>query len=270
MIGALLVPFAAVALYARAHVIDPEVFADRAVEALDEPAVRRAVKEEIVGALLARTEPGVRPTAQALLSPRVDEIIASAAFRRLFRAAALDTNRRFFEEGGDTATVELGEVVPLVRRELRSVSPRLVRAVPRRVDVELVVLRRDEFPGAGAVSADNVRLVSVLLSLLALVAFALAMVAAPSRALAAAAVGAALVVAAALLAGSMLLTRLAVVAPRQSEGRLTEAELEDAIGALFDTYLSPLYTWALVIGLAGLVLTVGGLVLRGAGDSSRR
>ena len=99
VIGALLVPFATVALYARAHVIDPEVFADRAVEALDEPAVRRAVKGEIVGALLARTGPGVRPTARALLSPRVDEIIASAAFRRLFRAAALDTNRRFFEEG---------------------------------------------------------------------------------------------------------------------------------------------------------------------------
>lgn len=264
LIGALIVPFATVALYARQHVLEPEAFADRAVEGLDEEAVRRAVKREIMGALLARTRPGFRPTARALLSPRIDEIIASPAFRRLFRAAALDTNRRFFEEGSDNATVELAEVVPLVRRELRSVSPRLARAVPRRLEVELVVLRRDEFRGAGAATADNVRLFAVLLPLLALLAFALAVVVAPGRARAVSGVGAGLVVAAALLAVGVLLTRVAVVAPRESEGRLSEAELQDAIGALFDIYLSDLYTWALVVGLAGLALVGAGMILRRA------
>ncbi|HEX2414930.1 MAG TPA: hypothetical protein VHJ37_06925 [Thermoleophilaceae bacterium] len=261
VVGALLLPFAAAALYARERVVDPEHFADRALEALDEPAVRRAVEREIVVGVQNRFGAVRAEAAAKVLRPRIEAVIASQQFRRVFRAAALETNRRFFVEEQTNATVDLEAAGPIVRAEVRSVSPRLARQVPRRLDVQLITLRRDEIWGASLLTADDLRLLGVLLALLTVAAFMAVIAVARSRARALIVVGMATAVAAAALGVGLALGREVVVTRLENEGRLTEAELEDAAGALFDVYLNDLYAWALVLGVAGVVLVVSGWAL---------
>lgn len=259
LVGAALVPFGAAALYAREEIVEPEAFAGAAIESLDRDAVRGAVEAEIAGSLPPQAD---LPAVRSLVDPALDDALRSAEFRRLFRAAALDTYRRFFVDERDTATLDLGAVGPLLRDELRAVSPRLARAFPRQLDVELVLLRRDELPGGGLLTSDNVRTLGLLLPLLALAALAAALALAPSRARALLGAGWAVMVAGALSAAGVFIASSAVPALLESEGRLTEAELEDAAGALFEVYVSGLYTWALVIAGAGLTLVAVSLIAR--------
>jgi hypothetical protein len=272
LLGALLLPLGAVAIDAREHVVEPEAFADRAVEALDEEGVRRAVEREIEGAVLerARADGAQLRYARGVLDPVIDDVVDSRSFRRRFRAAARATARGFFVEELPTARVDLRWVTPLVRAELRSISPQLAPALPGQLDVELVTLRRDEFPGGDLATADNVRALAIVLPLLVLAAFAAAVALSPRRARALTRVGAATVAGAGLLAAGTLLTRTVIVGRLESEGRLTEPELERASGDLFDVYLSDLYLWALVIAAAGLVLALTGALLSRARPGSGR
>jgi hypothetical protein len=261
VLGALLLPWAAAVLYAREQIVDPDAFADRGVTALDDAAVRRGVQQEIVLGLEDRFGPDRVEAAIEVLEPRIEAVIATEEFRRLFRAAARDTSRRFFFEEQPNATVDLSQAGPLVRAEVRRVSPELARQVPRQLDVELVTLRRDEFDSGDLITADGLRRLGVLLPLLSLAAFAGSIAVAPSRPRGLIVVGMASAVGAMALGVGLWLSREVLVALVEAEGRLTEDELEAAAVALFDTYMNDLYTWAIVLGALAVICVISGAVL---------
>ena len=183
----------------------------------------------------------------------------------MFRAAARDTSRRFFFEEQPNATVDLSEAGPLVRAEVRRVSPELAREVPRQLDVELVTLRRDEFDSGDLITADELRRLGVLLPLLSLAAFAGSIAVAPSRPRGLIVVGMAAAVGAIALGLGLWLSRELLATFAEAEGRLTEDELEEAAVGLFDAYMNDLYTWAIVLGGLAVVCVIIGDFLRRAG-----
>jgi hypothetical protein len=76
-----------VLVYVRAQVLDQSAFERRAVAALEEPAVRRAVADRIVTQMIRRGDPDL-VTARPLLETAVQSVIASAPFRSVLEIAA--------------------------------------------------------------------------------------------------------------------------------------------------------------------------------------
>src|SRR5215216_375447 len=178
--GAVLLFVGAIAFYARQELIDREAFADRAVVALDDDGVRRVVAREIVVNLIDRGSTDL-VAGRPLLESVVEAVIQTQPFRRVFRTAAVETNRVFFVRERDNALFNLGDAAKVVQFALRSVSPKLAKEVPQDVEPQLLTLRRREFAGRTLAVADDVRLFGIVLPLLALAAFAAGVAVAPDR-----------------------------------------------------------------------------------------
>lgn len=261
IVGAALLAPAAVALYVREQVVEPERFAERALQALDEPGVRNAVEREVVVGIGERVPLASGEDAQRVLTSVVRRTMSTEAFRREYRAAALAMRRGFLVDERELAALDLGGLAPLVRAELRDVSPLAARALPGRLDVRVVTFRRDELPGSGLLTETTLRRLGLVLPLLAIGALLLALAVAPSRGRALARVGVGVTLAGGLLAVGLLAARSLAGSRPGAEGRLTEAELEAAVADLFEVFASDLYPWALALAAAGLVLVAVGWVL---------
>ncbi len=137
VLGAVLVLVGAVAFYARTEVIDQNAFADRAVTALRDDQVRHVVGREIVVNLVDRGSNDLI-AARPLLETVVDAGLQTDVFRRVFREAAVQTNRVLFVREKSNVAFDLADASEVVRYGLRSVDPKLARQVPRNVDVALL------------------------------------------------------------------------------------------------------------------------------------
>ena len=85
--------------------------------------------------------------ARPLLESVVGAVIQTDPFRRVFRTAASETNRVFFQRERANALFDLGDAAEVVRFGLQSVSPKVARQLPRDLEPDLVTLRRREFAG---------------------------------------------------------------------------------------------------------------------------
>ena len=260
VLGALVLPFAVAAFYTREQVVDPTAFADRSLTALDESAVRVALERETLLAIEDRF--GARAVARAedVLRPRIAAVVASDEFRRLFEEAVLETRLFFLVREGSVATLNLDAAVPLLREELRAADPRLARRLPAQLDLELELVRRNETAADPLLSNAEVRRLGVLLPLLTMAAFAGSIAVARRRARALIVVGMATTVAAAGLGVGLALSR---------ELAVSESQLEDVAGALFDVYFNDLYTWALLLAVAGLAVMAAGVLIARRGNYRR-
>jgi hypothetical protein len=242
-----------VTFYARDQIIDREAFADRAVAALQDDGVRTVVGREIVVYLVERGSTDL-VAARPLLESVVGTVMQSEPFRRVFRSAAVETNRVFFVRGRENALFDLSDAARLVRFGLGAVSPKLADRFPDDLEPQLVTLRRREFAGGTLAAADTLRVLGILLPLLALAAFVAAVAVAPDRRLAVLRSGVAVGAGGALLAVVLLVLRARTLAGVHGEDELTDQDVRDAVGGLLDAYLGDLFTWALVLALFGLVL----------------
>jgi hypothetical protein len=170
----------------------------------------------------------------------VDAVIGSAPFKKLFRQAAVETNRMFFKRERRNALFDLSDATQVVHFALRSVSPDLARQIPKDIDANLVTLRRREFAGKTLAIADDVRLLGVVLPLLSLVLFAAALVLAPDRRVAVLRIGIAVGTSAALLAAALLVIRSRVLAGVIGEDEVTDEEVRGAVAGLLDAFLADL------------------------------
>ncbi len=261
IVGAALLAPAAVALYVREQVVEPDRFAERAVLALDEPGVRNAVEREVVVGIAERVPLASGQDAQQVLTGVVRRTMSTEDFRRAYRAAALRMRRGFLVDERDVAALDLSGLAPLVREELRDVSPLAARALPARLDVRVVTFRRDELPGSALLTESTLRRLGLVLPLLAIGALLLALALAPARGRALVRVGVGVTLAGGLLAVGLLAARSLAGSRPGAEGRLTEAELEAAVADLFEVFASDLYPWALALAVAGLALTAAGWAL---------
>jgi uncharacterized tellurite resistance protein B-like protein len=260
VLGGVLLFAGTIAFYAREEIIDREAFADRALVALDDDGLRRVVGREIVVNAIERGSTDL-VAARPLLESVVDAVIQTDAFRRVFRAAALETNRIFFVRGKENALFDLGDAAQVVQFAARSVSPKVAKQFPEDLKPQLLTLRRREFAGATLSVADAVRPLGIVLPLLALLAFAAAVVVSPDRRVGVLRIGVATGVAGAVLAGALLILRTRVLAGVIGEDEVTDEEMRDAVAGLLDAYVGDLVGWALLLALLGLVVAAAAAAL---------
>ena len=228
VIGAVLLLAGTIAFYGRTEIIDREAFADRAVEALENDGVRELVGQQIVVNLVDRGSTdlvAVRP----LLESVVGAVIQTDPFRRLFRAAALQTNQVFFERERGNALFDLADATQVVRFGLKSVSPQVAKEIPQDLEPKLLTLRRREFAGTTLAVADDIRVLGLVLPLLAIVAFVAAVGLAPDRRLAVLRVGVGIGAAGAVLACVLFILRARTLAGVHGEDETTDEQVRDAV-----------------------------------------
>ena len=254
ILGAIVLLAGALAFYAREQIIDREAFADRAVTALDDDGLRLVVGREIVTYIVDRGAADLA-AARPLVESVVGSLMQTDPFRRVFRAAARETNKVFFDRQAENALFDLGDAAEIVDFGLRSVSPKLAAELPSDLKPDLVTLRRREFAGATLAVADDIRVLGLVLPLLSIILFAGAIVVAPDRRVGVLRTGVAVGAAGALIAIALLVLRARTLAGVRGEDEVTDEEVRNAVAGLLDAFIGDLFLWALLLALLGL--TVG-------------
>lgn len=252
------------AWYASHEVVDRAAFADRALVALDEDAVHRAVRDELTAQVLA-VVPDV-PVVRRQVEQTIDTVIDTPDFRRTFRRGAADVNRVLFSSERADAALQID-----VSGALGDVDPRLADVLPASLDAQLLELRTQSLGVGTRRGADAVDAGAVVLPIVAVVALALALLVAADRrrALRSAAI-------AAILTGALLLVvsalgRSAALDRVQAGGSLSREQTRAAADAAVAVYADDLRTRLLIATGAGvLVLLVTLVPLGGGGAPSRR
>jgi hypothetical protein len=260
VLAGVLVLAGAVAYYGRAEVVRERAFADRAVAALEDDAVREVASREIVVNLIDRGSTDL-VAGRPLLESVVDAALATAPFQSVVREAARVANRALFVRGGENVAFDLSDAAELVEFGMRSVSPRLAREVPEDFDATLVSLRRQELAAGTLEVARDVRVLGLLLPPLALAALVAAVALAPDRRVAVLRGGVAVGAAGTILAIALVLVRARLLAGLEGSDELTDEDVRQAAGGVFDAYLGDLSTWAFALGLLGLVVAAAAMAL---------
>jgi hypothetical protein len=260
VLGAVLLVAGAVTFYAREQVVDQEAFANRAVDALDDDAVRRVVAREIVVYLEESGSPDLA-AARPLLESVVSSLIQTEPFKRVFRAAAVEANRVFFVRERENALFDLGDAAQIVQFGLRSVSPDLAADLPDDLQPDLLALRDREFAGATLRAADQIRVIGIVLPLLGLALVVAGVALSPDRRIGVLRAGVSVGAAAALLLVALLVLRARTLAGVYGEDELTDADVRGAVGGLLDAYVGDLFTWALLLALLGIAIAAAAAAL---------
>jgi hypothetical protein len=232
-------------LYGRTTLFDADRFSDRAVEALQQPAVRSAVADQIVDRIVAAGDPdlvAVRP----LLISVTETAVQSSAFERVFRKALQDTHNSVFAGDRDTLVLLVSNAVVLVSTALERVNPSLADRMPKDAAAALVRISDSRELAVVAAFARDVRQWAIVTLLLGLTALAGSVAIAKRR------------FRAIRLAGSVVALSglIALLFDRLLDARLvgsTSEPLMAAAEAAYEAMTGPLRTIALVYFGAGMV-----------------
>ncbi len=264
VLAALLLAAAAMSWYARAALVDEREFSARAVAALDDSDVRRALADRLVGVATRSVAPdalAVRP----VLVPVVATLADTPAFRRLF-ARALAQRHRALRDGETRFAFELPVGEGVVFDTIERFAPRLAAAIPPGLRVPVLRLDPREFELAGARALDDFSGWRWPLLLAALLA-------ATGAALLAGGTRAALVALGLIVSGAGLLVAAAVaglgefvVAHAAHAVDLADARERGAVRAVWSALFSDLLTAGLLAALCGAVVAAA----RGTGTAADR
>src|ERR687895_649327 len=172
----------AILLYLRIELLDEDGFADRAVEAVRDPQVRATIADQTV-ALALDLEPDLL-SARPLLASAVRGAIATPAFERLVRLAAINAHRVLFDEDDPTVAVDIADAAELIVPAVRSVDPELAEDLPARLEAPLATLDRRAFAADTIEVAEQVRFLALVLPLLGVALLGAAVVLSDHRGLA--------------------------------------------------------------------------------------
>jgi hypothetical protein len=248
-------------LYLRADVLNSHAFANRSVAALERAPVRRVIARELVAQVIKQSSPDLL-AARPLLNSVVEAVVATPQFRGVIRLAAEQGHRLLFERGGNVA-FGIADAGTVVISALRTLAPNIAKQIPTNVDTRLVELRKQSFATRTLRVADKVRLLAIVLPFVAIVLLALTVAVAPKRRLAVTRCAVALAVAGVALFVDLLLLRHSLLVNLFGSEALNDADVREAAGALWDSYLGDLSGWALGLAAAGaLVAAASASVLR--------
>jgi hypothetical protein len=253
VIGSVLLLIGALLFYARDRVISSEPFADKAEEALEDAAVRKVVSREIVVNLVERGS-GDLVAARPVLESVVETVIDTDGFRKLFRRAALETNRLFFDRGRDNLVFDLADASELVRFGLKNVSPELAKEVPKDLDVTLADLRERKFAQSTLAAADEIRVLGLIVPLLAALVLVGAVAISNDRRVGVLRVAVGVGAVGALLVVAMLILREITLNGVYGEDELTDEEVRGAVGGVLDAFFGQLFSWSLLLAFVGIVV----------------
>jgi hypothetical protein len=248
-----------VLVYVRAEVLDQRAFEQRAVAALRDRPVRRAVADRVVEEIVTRADADF-VTARPLLVTAVSSVIASDPFRTVLRVAARDAHRLLFAGQRDRVKVELAGLASVIFSAVQSIDPSLARRLPRSLDVQLAELTVGDLAGGVPRVAQTVRDGALWFPLLGAALLAVSLLVAPSRRRAFGWLSAGLVLAAALV------MVLAAARPRAGQpiGRLSLEQSDAAIASAWWEFAGDLRSLALygvVVGILGVALVSWGAPL---------
>lgn len=232
--------------YLRHAVVEPQAFADRAIDALDREPVRDAVRGEISAQVLKRVPARSVPVER--VDEAVDRAIDARVFRLAFRRGAIDVNEALFADADAAVTlrVDIADV-------LAPTDPKLTAVLPAGDTARLLRLRTDSLPVDTARAADVVDTLAIVLPPLACIALAAALLVATDRRRTLATVAIAAVVCGALLLLGLALGRSYAVDEARAVDGVSRAQARDAAGAVWSVYIGGLRTAALVVLAVGLV-----------------
>jgi hypothetical protein len=249
----------ALAAYARLGLLDEQDFADRAVESLEGPEVRRAIERELVGALPEEATPRQRQ----LIESVTDEVIRSDAFRELFREATVELHGVYLG-GDDRVALRLDAAIPLVEDALPADAPALRRFARQQLDGEVLTLRRGTFEGDAVARTEDARTIGVVLPLVALALYLAALALSRPHRRALLWIGITTAIVGALIAASVPLTRALVLDQIEATSVLSAEQLRAAAGEVYDAFVGDLLGWGLVLALLGVLIAGAGFEAGGA------
>jgi hypothetical protein len=253
IVGSVLLLLGVVLFYARAEILAPEQFADKAEQALADDEVKVVVSREIVVNQVETGSPDL-VAGRPVLESVVGTVIDTTAFRKLFRRAALEANRVFFDRNGDNLVFDLADASKIVRFGLQQTSPELAKEVPKDLDVTLADLRERSFAQSTLGAADDIRVLGLVLPLLALLTLAGSVFVAADRRLGTLRVAVGVGAVGVLLAVGLMILREVIVAGTYGSDELTDDEVRGAVGGILDAYFGQLFGWSLLMAFVGIVV----------------
>ncbi len=238
-------------LYLNRAVLDSDAFASRAVDSLDRKPVHDAVARQISDRL--SEEFGVSSDA---IRPVVNRAIDTAAFRNLFRRAALRVHDSALDERHRQVVLVVTGFGPLLQEEIGQVSPDLAAYIPDDLSVRVASVSKqvDSVLGDVARFADKSRLIGRLTLVFGLLLLAGSVVLHPSRRTATFRSGVALAFLGLFYVVVCLISRAAFV------DRVDNPEIHSAAGAVWDAFFADFRTANVVIAVIGAGLAAGALL----------
>lgn len=246
---------AVAAVYLRAEIADREGFADRAVAALDDPAVRDVAAREIVVGVIERGSPDLI-SARPLLESAVGTIVTTGPFRALVRTTALQTHSLLFAHG-NAFVFDLADTGTVVLSAVRSLAPDVAAKLPEHADATLVDLRERPFAADTLAAADRLRRWAILLPILAVALLAAALVTARDRSRAFAQTALAVGITATVVEIGLGTARTLVIRSLDGTETIPAADVRAAAGGIWDAFLGDLEGLLLITGVVGFVFAAG-------------
>jgi amino acid transporter len=252
-VTAVLASAAAISGYARSELVDQDAFGQRVASALEDEDVRTVIGARVVDRVAQNVTPevlAVRP----LVSSAVGALAGAPAFQRVF-ARALSSAHGSLVAGQSRFVLDLDIGDGLVRESIRSVSPRAADAIPPTVELKVIELSPGNFVVRAARASRDLAdwwwtlVIATLLSGAACAALAGGARRAITR------LGTAAAVAGLLVAALVTALGLFVVSRAAGATGLEDETERAAVGALWDALFADLRTTALLVALAGVVVT---------------
>lgn len=245
--AAVLAVGATVAGYARHAVFNSGQFADRATASLHDSSVRSLVAERLTDGLVLKDEPDLL-AARPLIISTVSALVGGKAFASLFHRGALDAHRAIFDHDQSTVSLTLLDVGTVAGAALTHFKPRVAATLERAGRISLLKRGIGNATGSLTTWADRIRVISWILSVLALLAVAGALVLSVDRRHTAREIGIG------LAGAGLAIVVLYTVARAALLGSLAGADDRAAASAVWSVFLGDLRGLGFLFAGAGAVL----------------
>ena len=246
------------AAYVRLELVEPEPFADHAVDALRSKAVRAAIAEQVAVEIVERGSPDLVSSRPVVLAA-VEAVLETEEFERILRHTAIAAHDLLLH-GDRDVVVELEQAGHLLVPAVESVSPRVARQIPTDLNPRVAEIRHNDAAAWIVRVAGGASVAAVPLLLAAAVLFGLGVALARNPRRAVAAVGVALAAAGAGGLIGMVALRAQVLSHAEQVGVLSEQDARAAAGASWDALAGGFDRWLLVVAVAGLAVLGGALL----------
>jgi hypothetical protein len=250
-----------VTLYVRDELVNAPAFADRAVDAIHQPAIQRVVAREITVQVLEPALPDL-VAARPLVQSATRAVVSSPPFASLARLAALHGHRLLFDRSAGNAVFDLTDAGLVVASALKNLAPKFAIDMPKRTEAILLTFKKRSFATETLRFADTVRLLGFVLPPVALALFVLGIAIAPERRRAITRSAVAVGVGGLLLALALELARRYAVSHVRGPTELSVTDVRAAANDLWGVFLDDLTTWTLgVTAVAWIIAAASASVL---------
>ena len=262
VVGTICLLLGGVLLYARQEVVNPHAFAAHAGHALQDGNVRTAIGDAVLNQVTTGGGAQLLSFRPALESV-IDGVIASPQFRAVFRKAAVHAHDLLFKRDRESVVLDLADAGLAVSGAAKAVSPDLAKHIPKDIKPGLLSLSNRDWATDLLDIADSIRFLGIALPILGLLCLGGAIAAAPDRRLIIIRIGGAIAAAAVLLLLVLFVGRELLLANFSGDS----STLQSAVGAVWDSFLDGLHTWALLVGAFGLVVAAAASSVLGTLDA---